>query len=121
VERAGLPLTFMSGFRRARGQDMGLARCGAHPYGGMLDQGCAIRELVSIPVTGDGDTGYRSGAKRRRARREAGICIVACANARAARSLAGATWRMRAFTDLGADVVYPEAPRSETDVAASCL
>jgi 2-methylisocitrate lyase-like PEP mutase family enzyme len=134
----------------------------------MLDQGRAICEAVSIPVIGDGDTGYGNPANVRRtvvsyaragfagvmiedhaapkrcghtrgkevigradalarlrgaldARdEEAGICIVARTDARATLGLDEAMWRMRAFADLGADVVFLEAPRSEAEIAAFC-
>ena len=57
IENAGFPLTFMSGFAvsaaRIAMPDMGLMS-----YGEVLDQGRNICSAVSIPVIGDGDTGY---------------------------------------------------------------
>ncbi len=57
IERAGFPLTFMSGFTvsvcRIGAPDTGLIS-----YGEMVDQGRNICTAVSIPVIGDGDTGY---------------------------------------------------------------
>ncbi|WP_462321552.1 isocitrate lyase/PEP mutase family protein [Halochromatium sp.] len=57
IEQAGFPLTFMSGFaaaaHRLGGPDTGLMS-----YAEVLDQGRNILEAVSIPVIGDGDTGY---------------------------------------------------------------
>jgi len=57
IERAGFPLTFMSGFAvsaaRLAQPDTGLIS-----YGEMVDVGRTICEAVSIPVFGDGDTGY---------------------------------------------------------------
>jgi len=57
IELAGFPLTFMSGFAVSAAR---LARpdTGLLSYGEMLDQGRSILEAVSIPVIGDGDTGY---------------------------------------------------------------
>ena len=57
IERAGFPLTFMSGFA------VSAARLGAPDtqlisYAEMLDQGRNICGAVSIPVIGDADTGY---------------------------------------------------------------
>ena len=57
VEQAGFPLTFMSGFSvsasRLAQPDTGLLT-----YGEIVSQGRDICAAVSIPVIGDGDTGY---------------------------------------------------------------
>ena len=57
MERAGFPVAFMSGLAvsaaRLAAPDTGLIS-----YGEMLDQGRNICAAVSIPVIGDGDTGY---------------------------------------------------------------
>jgi 2-methylisocitrate lyase-like PEP mutase family enzyme len=57
IERAGFPLTFMSGFA------VSAARLGAPDtqlisYAEMLDQGRNLCGAVAIPVIGDADTGY---------------------------------------------------------------
>ena len=57
IERAGFPLTFMSGFAVSAAR-LGMPDTGLISYGEMLDQGRNICEAVSIPVIGDGDTGY---------------------------------------------------------------
>ena len=57
IERAGFPLTFMSGFAVSVAR-LGLPDTGLISYGEMLDQGHSICDAVSIPVIGDGDTGY---------------------------------------------------------------
>ena len=57
IERAGFPLTFMSGFAVSAAR-LGLPDTGLISYAEMLDQGRNICEAVSIPVIGDGDTGY---------------------------------------------------------------
>jgi 2-methylisocitrate lyase-like PEP mutase family enzyme len=167
VERAGFPLTFMSGFAVAAAR-LAVPDTGLISYAEMLDQGRSICEAVAIPVIGDGDTGYGNPANVRRtvfgyaragfagimiedqiapkrcghtrgkevvgrdeavarlgaavdARDEgAGICIVARTDARATLGLDEAIWRMRAFAELGADVVFLEAPRSEAEMAAFC-
>ena len=130
----------------------------------MVEQGRAITSAVSIPVIGDGDTGYgnainvkrtvrgyaprrlrvrddrgparaealrthaRQGGRRRAARRapriraavdareelrgEGGdILIMARTDARATHGLDEAIARGRAFAELGADIVFVEAPR----------
>lgn len=57
IERAGFPVTFMSGFAVAAAR-LGLPDTGLISYAEMLDQGRAICDAVPIPVIGDGDTGY---------------------------------------------------------------
>ena len=57
VERAGFPITFMSGFAVSVAR-LGMPDTGLISYGEMLDQGRSICDAVSIPVIGDGDTGY---------------------------------------------------------------
>jgi 2-methylisocitrate lyase-like PEP mutase family enzyme len=167
VERAGFPLTFMSGFAVSAAR-LAMPDTGLISYAEMLDQGRAICEAVSIPVIGDGDTGYGNPANVRRtvigyakagfaavmiedqlapkrcghtrgkevvgraealgrlraavdARDEgAGIRIVARTDARATLGLDEAIWRLCAFADLGADVLFLEAPRSEAEMVAFC-
>ncbi|KAG0475945.1 hypothetical protein HPP92_012786 [Vanilla planifolia] len=57
VERAGFPLCIMGGFAVAAVR-LGLPDCELISYGEMVDQGYQITQAVSIPVIGDGDTGY---------------------------------------------------------------
>ena len=57
IERAGFPLTFMSGFAVSVAR-LGLPDTGLISYAEMADQGRNICDAVSIPVIGDGDTGY---------------------------------------------------------------
>jgi len=163
IERAGFPLTFMSGFAvaatRLAAPDTGLIS-----YAEMLDQGRDICAAVSIPVIGDADTGYgnalnvkrtiegyaragfacamiedqlapkRCGHTRGKSvvdrgealariraavdAREDGsdILILARTDARAALGLDEAIWRARAFADLGADILFVEAPVSEAEL-----
>jgi len=171
IERAGFPLTFMSGFAvaaaRAALPDTGLLSAGE-----ILDQGRSICDAVNIPVIGDGDTGHgnpinvrrtvaqfaragfagimiedqvvpkrcghtgvrevvdRTEALRRiRAAVDArddgaDLVIVARTDARSALqaelgpegALDEALWRLRAFADLGADVLFLEAPRDEGEM-----
>jgi 2-methylisocitrate lyase-like PEP mutase family enzyme len=167
VERAGFPLTFMSGFAVSAAR---LARpdTGLISYGEMLDQGRSILEAVSIPVIADGDTGYGNAVNVRRtlqgyaragfagimiedqvapkrcghtqgnevvARAEAygriraavearaggaDIVIMARTDARATHGLDEALWRLQAFVDLGADILFLEAPRDEAEMRAFC-
>jgi 2-methylisocitrate lyase-like PEP mutase family enzyme len=57
VERAGMPATFMSGFGVAATR-LGMPDTGLISYGEMVDQGRDICNAVTIPVLGDGDTGF---------------------------------------------------------------
>ena len=57
VERAGFKSTFMGGFAVAASR-IGMPDTGLISYAEMLDQGTNICSAVSIPVIGDGDTGY---------------------------------------------------------------
>lgn len=165
IERAGFPLTFMSGFSVAAAR-LGLPDTGLISYGEMLDQGRSILEAVSIPVIGDGDTGYGNAANVHRTvegyakagfaaimiedqvapkrcghtqgkevvgrneatsrlkaaikARDAGndILILARTDARATLGLNEALWRMEAFQDLGADILFLEAPETVAEMEA---
>lgn len=167
VEQAGFSLTFMSGFAVSAAR-LGLPDTGLISYSEMLDQGRNILGAVSIPVIGDGDTGYgnplnvgrtvqgyarsgfacimiedqlapkrcghthgkeivdRSEALARIAAavdaREQGldILIMARTDARATHGMGEALWRMQAFADLGADILFLEAPRDEAEMTAFC-
>ncbi len=167
IEQAGFPLTFMSGFAvsaaRLASPDTGLMS-----YGEMVDQGRDICSAVSIPVIGDGDTGYGNPANVKRSvhgyaqagfagimiedqlapkrcghtrgkevvdRREAQqrlqaaldardegaeILVMARTDARATHGMEEALWRMQAFADMGADIMFLEAPRDESEMKRFC-
>ncbi|HRY17311.1 MAG TPA: isocitrate lyase/PEP mutase family protein [Candidatus Competibacteraceae bacterium] len=57
IEQAGFPLAFMSGFAVSAAR-LGLPDTGLISYGEMVDQGRSLCNAVSIPVIGDGDTGF---------------------------------------------------------------
>ncbi|XP_050256285.1 uncharacterized protein LOC126701896 isoform X2 [Quercus robur] len=57
VERAGFQYCFTSGFSISAAR-LGLPDTGFISYGEMVDQGQQITQAISIPVIGDGDTGY---------------------------------------------------------------
>jgi 2-methylisocitrate lyase-like PEP mutase family enzyme len=157
----------MSGFAVSAAR-LALPDTGLISYGEMLDQGRNICSTVSIPVIGDGDTGYGNPANVRRTvrgyaaagfagimiedqlapkrcghtgvkevvdrtealRRVRAACdardegqdilIMARTDARSTHGLDEALWRIRAFADLGADILFMEAPRSEAEMAAFC-
>jgi 2-methylisocitrate lyase-like PEP mutase family enzyme len=57
IERAGFEATFMGGFAVSASR-IGMPDTGLISYAEMLDQGANICSAVSMPVIGDGDTGY---------------------------------------------------------------
>ena len=167
IERAGFPLTFMSGFAVSAAR-LGMPDTGLISYGEILDQGRNICDAVSIPVIGDADTGYGNALNVKRTlrgyaragfacamiedqvapkrcghtqgkevvsrdealariraavdTRDAGsdILVMARTDARATLGLDEAIARGRAFADLGADIVFVEAPRSEEEMERVC-
>jgi len=167
IERAGFELTFMSGFA-VSATKLGAPDTGLISYGEMVEQGRQICAAVSIPVIGDGDTGYGNPLNVRRtvegyaragfasvmiedqlapkrcghtrgkqvvprdealarvraavdARAQgADVLILARTDARGPIGLDEALWRGQAFADLGADIVFVEAPRSESEMQRVC-
>jgi len=65
IERAGFSMSFMSGFAVSAVR-LGLPDTGLISYGEMLDQGRNICASVSMPVIGDGDTGYGNAVNVKR-------------------------------------------------------
>jgi 2-methylisocitrate lyase-like PEP mutase family enzyme len=168
IERAGFPLTFMSGFAVAAAR-LALPDTGLISYGEVLDQGRNICDAVDIPVIGDGDTGYgnplnvvrtvhgyaragfacvmiedqlapkrcghtrgkqvvardealvriRAAIDAREEVRERGrdILVMARTDAAATHGLDEAIERARAFREIGADILFVEAPRDERELA----
>jgi len=167
IERAGHPLTFMSGFAVSAAR-LAVPDTGLISYAEMLDQGRDICSAVSIPVIGDADTGYGNALNVKRtirgyaaagfacamiedqrapkrcghtrgkevvsreeavmrmraavdARDEgADILVMARTDARFEHGFDEALWRCRAFCDLGADIVFLEAPQSEEEMERFC-
>ena len=167
VERAGFGTTFMGGFAVSATR-LGMPDTGLISYAEMVDQGRNICAAVSIPVIGDGDTGYgnainvqrtvrgyaqagfacimiedqvspkRCGHTRgkqtvgrdeafQRVRaavdaRDAGadILIMARTDANATDGFDEALRRVRTFAEMGADITFMEAPRTEDEMRAYC-
>ncbi len=167
IEQAGFPLTFMSGFAVSAAR-LGLPDTGLISYAEMADQGRNICDAVSIPVIGDGDTGYgnplnvkrtvqgyakagfacvmiedqvapkRCGHTRGKqtvpraealtrlraaldARDEgAEILVMARTDARATEGLEEAIARAQAFREIGADILFVEAPHTEAEMRRVC-
>lgn len=65
MERAGFPVAFMSGLAVSAAR-IGAPDTGLISFGEMLDQGRDICAAVSIPVLGDGDTGYGNAVNVKR-------------------------------------------------------
>ncbi|MEL6792591.1 MAG: isocitrate lyase/phosphoenolpyruvate mutase family protein, partial [Pseudomonadota bacterium] len=57
VQQEGYDLTFMGGFA-ASASRIGAPDLGLMSYGEVIDHARNIAEAVSIPLLGDGDTGY---------------------------------------------------------------
>ena len=167
IQKAGFPLTFMSGFAVSAAR-LALPDTGLISYAEMVEQGRNICAAVSIPVIGDGDTGYGNPANVKRTvhgyaqagfagimiedqlapkrcghtqgkevveRREAqqrlqaaidardegaDILVMARTDARGTHGMDEALWRLQAFADMGADILFLEAPRDEAEMAAFC-
>lgn len=167
IERAGFELTFMSGFAVSAAR-AGLPDTGLLSYGEIVDVGQAITAAISLPVIGDGDTGYGNavnvkrtvrgfaragfacvmiedqlapkrcghtrgkavvGRSEARARIQAAvdaredlrsegldILVMARTDARATHGLDEAIDRARAFEQIGVDVSFVEAPRTEAEM-----
>ncbi|MBU0682134.1 MAG: isocitrate lyase/PEP mutase family protein [Proteobacteria bacterium] len=78
IERAGFELTFMSGFAVSASR-LALPDTGLISYGEMVDQGRLICGATTIPVLGDGDTGYGNAVNTKRTVRgyaQAGFACV---------------------------------------------
>jgi 2-methylisocitrate lyase-like PEP mutase family enzyme len=167
IERAGFPVTFMSGFAVSAAR-LGLPDTGLISYGEILDQGRNICQATSIPVIGDGDTGYGNALNVKRtvrgyaaagfasvmiedqlapkrcghtkgkevvgrdeafdrikaavdAREEgADILIMARTDARHGHGLDEALERARKFSEIGADLLFVEAPKTIEEMETVC-
>lgn len=65
IEESGFELGFMSGFAVSAAR-LGMPDTGLISYGELVDQGQRICEAVSIPMIGDGDTGFGSAQNIKR-------------------------------------------------------
>lgn len=167
IERAGFEAMFMSGFAVSAAR-LALPDTGLISLGEMLDQGQRICRATTLPVIGDGDTGYGNAMNVKRTVREyaaagfaaimiedqlapkrcghtrgkqvvdrdeavmriraacdarnegADILILARTDARAPHGLDEAITRARAFSAVGADLLFVEAPTSEDEMAEIC-
>jgi len=65
IEEAGFEIGFMSGFA-VSGARLGMPDAGLISYGELVDQGTNICRAVTIPMIGDGDTGFGSAQNVKR-------------------------------------------------------
>jgi 2-methylisocitrate lyase-like PEP mutase family enzyme len=65
IEEAGFELGFMSGFAVSAAR-LGMPDTGLISYGELVDQGQNVCRAVSIPLIGDGDTGFGSAQNIKR-------------------------------------------------------
>ena len=167
IERAGFKAAFMGGFAVSASR-IGMPDTGLISYTEMMDQGSSICDAVSIPVLGDGDTGYGNAINVRRtvegyakaglacvmiedqlapkrcghtkgkqvvSRGEAASRLKAAVDARDAGAkilimsrtdanytdgLDEAIDRCKMFLDIGVDITFLEAPRSEMEMERYC-
>lgn len=167
IEQAGFDLTFMSGFA-ASASRIGQPDLGLMSYAEVQDQARNICEAITLPLIGDGDTGYGNAMNVRRtvkgmaragcaavmiedqrapkrcghtpgkevvgrgeafdriraavdARAEGpDILILARTDARHTLGLDEAIDRAGKFAELGADILFVEAPRSEVEMRRIC-
>lgn len=166
IEQEGFPLTFMSGFA-ASASRIGEPDLGLMSYGEVVDQARNICDSVTIPVIGDGDTGYGNAMNVIRtvqgfakagcgavmiedqvapkrcghtpgkavvgreeaydriraaadARAERDILILARTDARHEHGLGEAIDRAAKFHELGADILFVEAPKTVEEMRQVC-
>ena len=171
IEQEGYDLTFMSGFA-ASASRIGAPDLGLMSYSEVLDQARNIAGAITIPLIGDGDTGYgnamnvkrtvdgfaragcasvmiedqlspkrcghtpgkavvareeafdriRAAVDQRTALREQGldVLILARTDARHEHGLGEAIERAEKFAELGADILFVEAPKTEAEMREVC-
>jgi 2-methylisocitrate lyase-like PEP mutase family enzyme len=168
IERAGFSFAFMSGFCTSAAR-LGAPDTGLISYAEMVDVARNVVEATkTIPIIGDGDTGYGNALNVKRtvrgyaqaglsgiliedqvapkscghvkgkkvvgreeavsrikaavdARNEgADILILARTDARQAVSMDEAMWRVQAFADAGADILFVDALESEEEMRRFC-
>jgi len=167
IEQAGFPFTFMSGFAVSANR-LGLPDTGLISYGEMSGQGRDICAALTIPILGDGDTGYGNPVNVKRTihgYRQAGfaavmiedqlapkrcghtegkevvsrgeatariqaacdardegtdILILARTDARATKGLNEALARAKEFSEIGADILFIEAPQTVEEMQIIC-
>ena len=77
AEQSGFPAVFMSGFAVSASR-LALPDTGLISFGEMLDQGRTIANAISIPLFGDGDTGFGNALNIKRTVHEYARAGFAC-------------------------------------------
>ena len=166
IEQGGFGLSFMSGFATSASR-IGEPDLGLMSYGEVVDSARNICDVTSIPLIGDGDTGYGNAMNVRRtvrgfaragcaavmiedqlapkrcghtpgkevvdreeafdrikaavdARANDDILILARTDARHTLGLSEAIDRAAKFHELGADILFVEAPKSVKEMRSVC-
>ncbi len=166
IEQSGFDLMFMSGFA-ASASRIGEPDLGLMTFTEVLDQLNNITDAISIPLIGDGDTGYGNAMNVKRtvksfskigcagvliedqlspkrcghtpgkdvvsreeafdrikasvdAREENDILIMARTDANYTHGIREAIERAQKFFDLGADILFVEAPKTENEMKLIC-
>lgn len=167
IQQAGFPLTFISGFAVSASQ-IGQPDTGLISYGEMVNQALHITGATTIPIIGDGDTGYGNAInvkrtvrgyaqaglagimiedqqspkrcghtfgkeviprKEAQARLQAAvdardegaeILIMARTDARTGAGFSEALARCLEFAEIGADIIFMEAPESKEEMKKFC-
>ena len=132
IEQTGFDAMFMSGFA-ASASRIGEPDLGVMTLTEVLDQLNNITDATSLPVIGDGDTGYGNAMNvvsreeafdRIRASVDArevkDILIMARTDANHTHGIKEAIERARIFHELGSDILFVEAPKTEDEMRLIC-
>ena len=166
IEQEGFDVTFMSGFAASVSR-IGEPDLGMMTFTEVLDQVSNICDATTIPVIGDGDTGYGNAINIHRtvksfakvgcagiliedqlspkrcghtpgkevvsreeafdriraavdAREERDIVIMARTDANHTHGIKEAIERAQKFSDLGAEILFVEAPKTEDEMKLIC-
>ena len=166
IEQEGFDITFMSGFAASVSR-IGEPDLGVMTFTEVLDQVSNICDATTIPVIGDGDTGYGNAINIHRtvksfakvgcagiliedqlspkrcghtpgkevvsreeafdriraavdAREERDIVIMARTDANHTHGIKEAIERAQKFSDLGAEILFVEAPKTEDEMKLIC-
>ena len=124
IEQVGFELMFMSGFA-ASASRIGQPDLGVMTLTEVLDQLNSITDASTIPLIGDGDTGYGNAMNVIRtvksfAKIDCAGLIMARTDANHTHGIKEAIERAQKFYELGADILFVEAPKSEDEMRLVC-
>ena len=98
LAQAGFECGFLGGFSVAAGR-LGLPDVGLMSYGEMLDQARSVTAATSLPIIGDGDTGYGNAMNAERTFRGSAQAGLACV------MIEDQRWPKRCGHTAGKDIV----------------